>query len=335
MKPEKNWKKTRLVKMRTIANRIADENKHEEVRAILLFGSVATGNIHPESDIDIVVIRDIEDQRMQRHQPKINGINVDQWDHPLSVYTNLFEQSWRPDEMLLYSLFLNILQNCEILYDPESRFCEYRDSALEWAWSEECKAFIQGKYEDAIQGLRASDLTLFETLIYLRKIVLLDTCKLLLDTGRPVSNRNKDLYHAHVQYSSAQDFELVFKVFDSTELEKLVDQCFTFFHAEIKNREPYTELTDAQKYLDNGDPFVALLCLQNGAYYVGKSGLKNRGANSHFYGLLNPEAEIELIQKSREIWPDFWDFYNKVHAVERWRFQRREILNELKTKYGA
>lgn len=336
MKPEQNWKSAQLQKMRIIANRIADENKkHKEVCAVLLFGSVATGNIHPQSDIDLIIVKDLEEQRIQRHQPSINGINVDQWVHSLTLYTRLINQNWRPDEMFFYSLFLNILQNCEILYDKESQFNEYRESALEWKWSEECKEFIQGKYYNAIQGLRASDITLFETLIYLRKIVLLDTCKLLLDLGKPISNRNKDLYEKHIQFSPAKDFEIVFKVFDLVELEKLVEQCFSFFHSEIKDREPFTELMDARKYLVIGDPFVASISLQNGAFYVGRSGLRNRGVSFSYGGFVNPEAEVELIRESREMWPDFWDFYNKVHDVERWSTKQSELIKELKTKYGA
>jgi len=48
----------RLQNMRDCAKRISKSMTHDdEVSAVLLFGSVYTGNIHPESDLDLVIVR--------------------------------------------------------------------------------------------------------------------------------------------------------------------------------------------------------------------------------------------------------------------------------------
>jgi len=56
-----------------------------------------------------------------------------------------------------------------------------------------------------------------------------------------------------------------------------------------------------------------LISLQNGAYYVGRAGLSKRGVKLKKKGYFNPESEIELIQKSRDTWSEFYTFYNKIH----------------------
>ena len=54
-----------LEQMKNIASKTASEKKREEdTLAILLFGSVVKGNIHLESDLDMVVIKDRKDRWM-------------------------------------------------------------------------------------------------------------------------------------------------------------------------------------------------------------------------------------------------------------------------------
>lgn len=322
-----DWKPTRLQNMRDVASGIAENRRqYDDVCAVLLFGSVATGDIHPESDLDLVVIKSQDKPLIKREQTSINGVEVDQWEHSNFYYERLFEQDWNPDEMFLYSLFLNILQNSEILYDRSSKFSEYKERALEWEWSKECKIFIQDKYNHAIQGLRNLDLTRFETLIYLKKVVLLETCKMLLDLGKPVSNRNKDLYQRHLELSSSDKFEHIFGAPRSVELDDLVKKGMDFFHSEIKNREPFTELIDARKHFSNCEHFLSSISLQNGVYYVGRYGLANRDVKLEKEGFLNPESEVELIRKSREAWREFFVFYEKVHSVEVFRVEDLDVL---------
>ena len=300
--------------MRTIATNIAQNNKkQDDTNAVLLLGSVSTGNIHPESDLDIVVIKNQEKPLIQRKQSTIDEIEIDLWEHSTYYYERLFKQDWKPDEMFLYSLFLNILQTCDILYDKNSKFIEYQKMALRWEWSESCKDFIQSKYDNTtlkMENLHPSGL---EASLYQKKLLLLETCLMLFEQGMPVSNRNKDLYKRHVELSKSNNFEDIWGIPSVENLSELVEQGIAFFYSEIRNRELFTELYDARKHIENGEFFLSLISLQNGAYYVGRAGLVKRGVKLKKKGYFNPESEVELIQKSRETWPEFYTYYNRIH----------------------
>ena len=77
--------------------------------------------------------------------------------------------------------------------------------------------------------------------------------------------------------------------------------------------------TDARKYLSSGDLFLAALSLQNGAYYLGCRGLGNREVRMEENGYLWPESEVELIEKPRKNWPEFYELYQKMHNAKSWR----------------
>ena len=309
-----NWKTSRLKEMREIAGVISEKrSQNNDVSAVLLFGSVATGEIHPESDIDIVIIKNQEESLIRREQPFIRAIEVDLWEHSAIYYERLFRQDWKPSEMFLYSLFLNILQNSEILHEKGSKFSGYRKRALKWEWSKECKDYIRDRLEYAVKGLRGKKLTELERSIYQKKIVLLETCRTLLDYGKPVSNRNKDLYLKSIELSTSGKFEKAFGPSHSVQLEELVKTGMSFFNSEFPNREPITELNDARKHLENGEYFLSSISLQNGSYYVGSTGLVNRCVVCEEKGFLNPESEVELIQVSKKMWVEFFDYYREAH----------------------
>jgi len=304
--------------MRKIAKSIAqDSRKQDDVEAVLLGGSVASGNIHPESDIDIVVIKKQDKPQIRRKQSTIEDIEIDLWEHSTNYYEKLFKQDWKPDEMFLYSLFLKILQTCEILYDKNSKFIKHQKMALQWKWSESCKDYIQNKYDNTtlkMENLHPSGL---EASLYQKKLLLLETCLMLLEQGMPVSNRNKDLYKKHVELSQSNKFEDIWGIPNLENLSELVEQGIAFFYSDIRNRELFTELNDARKHIENGEFFLSLISLQNGAYYVGRAGLVKRGVKLRKKGFFNPESEVELIQKSREKWPEFYTYYNKIHESKR------------------
>ncbi len=60
--------KEKLRKMEGVAGNISQERMVDEnVEAVLLFGSVAKGNIHTESDIDMVVVKDSKEDSISRN----------------------------------------------------------------------------------------------------------------------------------------------------------------------------------------------------------------------------------------------------------------------------
>jgi predicted nucleotidyltransferase len=312
-----------LDKMRSLAIRVCNEESVKpNVKGILLFGSVAKGNVHRESDIDVVVIKKGQDEPVRRNEHEREGIRVDMWEHSLSCYERLFQNNWDHSVMFTHSVFLNILQNCEILYDPDGRFGEYRQKALEWSWPQECKYYVEERLRRGLDTVRIVD-GAFEKLASMKRLFLVKACVRLLELGKPVSIRNKDYYETFSESKnelSIKDFNRVFgRIPSREELPKLVKHTLSLFDEEVTGRGPWTELVDAQKYLSSGDLFLVALSLTNGAYYLGCRGLRNRGVRMQETGYLWPESEVELIEKSRENWPQFYELYQKMHNSKSWR----------------
>ena len=322
-----NAKKT-LERMKSLAWKIAEEKKGEkDVVAILLFGSVAKGSIHSESDVDLVLIKDSRKNFIKRNQSIEEKIKIDLWEHSYSFYEQLFAKNWPPEQMFLYSLFLNILQECEILYDKESKFEKYKKNALKWKWPTNCKEFIGNKIEEAINNYERGKYEKFEKLVYIRKLFLLYICERFLNAGKPVSIRNKDYYLKCKEYFSVQEFKTVFgKIPDRKKMDLLIERILQIFYDEVKNREPWTELKDAENHFLNKENFMAAISLQNGAYYLGCEGLSNRGVKMKNKGFLYPESEIELIRKANKHWKEFYDLYRKIHNVEAWDNEEIDLV---------
>lgn len=318
----------RIKQMRDLALDISGNRRRErDVVAVLLFGSVVKGDIHLESDVDIVIIKETQENVIRRNESIADGMRIDLWEHSLSFYENLFKKDWQPTEMFLYSLFLNILQECEVLYDKNSRFNDFRKNAIRWKWPKRCKDFIDHKLSRALNNYRKRDYDRFEKLVYLRKLFLLNACRELLDIGKPVSIRNKDFYLKCKMYLSARDFETVFGRTPSLEeLVLLIQSTMNLFYSEVKGGKPWTELKDAQNYISDRNGFMATISLQNGAYYLGGVGLSNRSIKRENRDFLYPESEIELILKLKEHWKEFYNIYRKAHNVDAWNDEDMDSL---------
>ncbi len=202
-----------LENMRSLATRICDEESQEpSVKGVLLFGSVATGNVHAGSDIDIVVVKEEQEEPIKRNEHERDGIQIDMWKHSLSNYEKFFQKDWNHSMMFMNSLFLNILQNCEILYDPQGRFRRYRRKALEWSWPAECRNFVEQRLRRGLDTMKKINDT-FEKLASMRRLFLVKACLHLLKLGKPVSIRNKDYYMMFLELNnelSTEDFLRVF-----------------------------------------------------------------------------------------------------------------------------
>ena len=323
----------RLEMMAALARRICDEERMKaDVRGVLLFGSVAEGNVHSESDLDLVVIKAGQDAPVKRNKHKREGVIVDLWEHSLSCYENLFRKDWKPSAIFFYSLFLNILQACEILHDPDGRFGEYREKARKWSWPHACRTFIERRWERGLNAVRELDDS-FEKLASMRRLFLVKACRTLVELGRPVSIRNKDYYLIFSKLSanlSMNDFRRVFgRIPSLRELESLVRGTLSLFAEEVPEREPWTEFEDARKHLSSNELFLVALSLQNAAYYLGCRGLKNRGVRIGEAGYLWPESELGLIEKTRAHWSPFYAMYQAIHNARSWR---ADEINECFTR---
>jgi hypothetical protein len=303
--------KIRLDEMRSSIHDIVGRFIGEGVIAVLLFGSVASGDVHSGSDIDMVVVDDVAPSRFANEPFTVNDVSVDLWRHSMGFYDELFANPVNPGEMYQKSLLLGILQNCEILYDPNETFERLMDKAKNWRWPDACRDHILSlKLKGEQMKHDTSDE--FESLLINRKMVLLNTCLQQMDEEKPISNRAKDLYK--YRKGGKKQFESAYGECPNKEsLSVLIPEVLDMFREEFGDRAPITELEDATKHLSQNEAFLSAISLQNGAYYVGSRGLMNRGVRLESRGYLNPEAEIELVRKARESWPEFYMVYKKTH----------------------
>jgi predicted nucleotidyltransferase len=309
----------------SLAHEVCDEEKGDaDVKGVLLFGSAARGDVHPGSDLDIVVIRAGQVEPIRRNKHERNGIIVDMWEHSLLNYENLFRKDWAPSEAPPYSLFLNILQESRILYDGDGRFRRYKEKAAEWSWPQACKELIERRWKRGLSTFRETKHS-FGKLATMRRLFMVRATMRLLELGRPVSIRNKDYYKTFSKLRkklSMKNFRRVFgRIANQKELAQLVKDTLSLFAEEVPEREPWTELEDAQKHQVSGESFLVALSLQNGAYYLGCRGLKNRGIRLDEKGYLWPESELELIEKTRDNWPKFYGIYQRIHNAKSWRLE--------------
>ena len=303
--------------MRGIAHEIANQYSNDSsIKGVLIFGSVVSGNVHKGSDLDIVVIEDSGSKRIERLPFSEQGVEVDLWKHSFDFYEGLFSGEMLPSEIFHQSMFLGILQSCEILYDPDSTFETLRSQAEKWVWHKDCVNHLLEKRRNANEMYEGEELDEFESLLFSRKIVFLDTCIDLMKAGLPVSNRAKDLYMKNAEHFQGDRFESVFQNHPShNALGGLIRETMNMFEEELPERKPFTELSDAVKHHKNNKDFMAVISLQNGAFYVGRFGLRNRNVETTTRGYIYPDTEIELIRKAKNHWSEFYALYKRIHNI--------------------
>jgi hypothetical protein len=304
--------------MRELAQRISDRYQDDEnIKAVLLFGSVATGNIHEKSDLDIVMIEDTDGEKTERNQYTEQGFIIDLWRHSNSSYRKLFNTEIEHSELFQRSMFLNILQNCIILYDQDQTFADYQSRAQKWVWPRENIDYLLEKRAGAERYYNSQELHEFENVLYDKSMVLLDTCIDLMKLGKPVSNRVKDLYLKSTEQLHDNRITSAYSKYPNhEELDKLIQESFSLFHQEIPDRNLFTELTDAEKHHICNEDLLAAVSLQNGAFYLDLYGLRNRNIQLENRGYLFPETHVELAKKTKEHWRPFYEYSRKIHGFD-------------------
>ncbi|MCW4012939.1 MAG: hypothetical protein NWF07_08100, partial [Candidatus Bathyarchaeota archaeon] len=245
------------------------------------------------------------------------GFTVDLWRHSSISYQSLFETEWVPSEIFQRTMFLNILQNCIILYDQDQIFTGYQSRAQNWVWPQENIDYFLEKSADAERFYNSQELDGFEKLLFTKSLVLLDTCVDLMKLGKPVSNRVKDLYLKSREQLKDNRIQSVYSTYPShEELDKLIRESFAIFHEEISDRDPFTELTDAEKHHTCNEDFLAAISLQNGAYYLGRYGLRRRNIELENQSYLFSETHVELAKITKKQWRSFYEYSRRIHGFE-------------------
>ncbi len=304
-----------------------------------LFGSVVTGNVHEKSDVDLAIIYDegATDLRWGKEIRKINDIRVEVWRYSAKRFAHTFEDEDlrnKPDTWMWASLWVEFMQNGEILADPTGRLAKWRKKAQRWKWRE---SEINPAWNQVKENLQVSERCLarrdlFASLLCLRECM---TClvaahlmkhnlipsfrpKELCSKIRPIQAKENALWSLFnfVSDTTTINFELVRGFLAS--LNSFVDTEWGKEH-----RGPRTELENAYGCLRKQDLTGAMLSGRYAAYWLGFHILRKRDIELK-PKICNAENHVEMAKKLAPVMPVFYNFYQKLHFIKQWSMQRLE-----------
>jgi len=166
----------------------------------VIFGSAASGDIDPESDVDLMIIYNAvaADIKVGKEEEKIGDVRLEIWRYPIAPFLETFENEKlrsQPDTWMWTSLWIENMQTGLIIADPTKRLAKWKQKAQEWKWREN---EIQPALKQAESNLQTSERFLseqksFEALICLREASTCLAAAQVMKHGLIPSFRPKDL----------------------------------------------------------------------------------------------------------------------------------------------
>jgi predicted nucleotidyltransferase len=338
-------KEARLQQMRELAaSQVKELMKEKYTIGAVIFGSVASGDIDQESDVDLMIIYNTiaADIKVGKEEKKIGDVQVEIWRYPIAPFLETFENEKlrsKPDTWMWTSLWIENMQTGLIISDPTKRLAKWKEKAKEWKWREN---EIQPATKLAEDNLQASESFLaeqkpFEALICLREALSCLAAAHVMNYGLIPSFRPKDFER---KLDSIKDKESALSsLFDSVNdsasldynlVEGLLLKLKEFVDSEwgTKRIGPRTELENARGCLLNKELLGALLSLRYSAYWLGFHIINKRGARNRAE-ICNGENHVAMINQLAKMQRSFYDFYNQLHFIERWdSAQINEAINQ-------
>lgn len=312
-----------------------------------LFGSVVTGNIHEKSDVDLAIVYDVDatDLRWGKEERRINDIRVEVWRYSASHFVHTFEDEKlrdKPDTWMWASLWIELMQNGEILADPTGRLARWRKKAQRWKWRE---SEINPVWNQARENLQVSEKCLarrdlFASLLCLRESMTCLAAAHLMKHNLIPSFRPKDLC-AKIRLIQAKENTLwnLFNFVSGTAtinlelVEGFLASLSSFVDTEWgeEHRGPRSELENAYGCLRKQDLTGAMLSARYAAYWLGFHILRKRDIKLKTK-ICNAENHVEMVKKLARVMPVFYNFYQELHLIKQWNMQRlKDTQNQTQT----
>jgi predicted nucleotidyltransferase len=327
-------KEARLRQMRELASsQIPELMKEKYAIGAVIFGSVASGNINPESDVDLMVVYNTvaADIKVGKEEKRIGDIRLEVWRYPIAPFIETFENEKlrsKPDTWMWTSLWIENMQTGLIVADPTKRLAKWKEQAKVWKWRDN---EIQPATKQAENNLHFSERFLdeqkpFEALICLREAL---TCLAAAEVMKHVlipSFRPKDLYQKLVLIREKESAFLTLfdSVNDSASLdynlvEGLLLKLKDFVDAEwgTKRIGPRTELENAKSCLLKKELLGSLLSLRYSAYWLGFHIINKRGARNRAE-ICSGENHVAMISQVAKTQRSFYEFYRQLHLADKW-----------------
>ncbi len=111
-----------------VSNFINEMNylRNDHVLGIIVYGSYTTGYNHKDSDIDMHIIMDDNDDKLYRGVTNINGFKIEYFEKPISDIYLSIENDFETNE----NAYLTIIGYGNILFDRNSEIKKLRDYIL-------------------------------------------------------------------------------------------------------------------------------------------------------------------------------------------------------------
>jgi len=331
-------KAAKLKQMRELASKqCAELMKEKYAIGAFLFGSIASGEIHEESDIDLAVVYNTvaADIQVGKDERKIEGLRLETWRYPIAPFMNTFEDEKlrnKPDTWMWTGLWIEAMQNGVILADPTQRLAEWKAKAKHWKWRQ---GEIEGAVKQTGDNVNAAQHHLtsgnaFYSLICLREALTCLSAAHVMKNGLIPSFRPKDLSQ---KLSIIKDkerelsavFELVNDVsgLDYNSVEALLVKLKEFIDTEwgAKRIGPRSEYENARSCLLKRNLVGALLSTRYSAYWLGFHIINKREPKMEAKikaEICNGENHVGMIGKLANASDPFHEFYKQLHFAQKW-----------------
>jgi predicted nucleotidyltransferase len=333
-------KEDKLGQMRALATKQCNELMKEKYAiGAFLFGSMASGNLHEESDIDLAVVYNTvaADIQVGKEEKKVNGFRMEVWRYPIAPFINTFEDEKlrdKPDSWMWTSLWVEAMQTGVILADPTKRLADWRARAKQWRWHQsEIKPTLKQTEDNvrAAQRYLAKQDT-FSSLICSREALTCLSAAYIMRHDLIPSFRPKDLSQKislirdrekalAAVYESVNDAAYA----DYNAVEGLYVKLKEFIDLEwgVKRIGPRSELENARSCLNKRNLIGALLSLRYSAYWLGFHLLNKRGKKMPAE-ICNGENHVRMVSQLSKTSEPFREFYEQLHFAEKWGQQELE-----------
>lgn len=326
--------------MQALATKLCQELMKEKYAiGAFLFGSMASGDIHEESDIDLALIYNTiaADIRVGKEEIKGHDFRIEVWRYPIMPFINTFEDEKlrdKPDSWMWTSLWVEMMQKGIILADPTRRLADWREKAKQWKWhgSEIKPALKQAKDNlDAVQRHLTEPLSL-SSLICLREALICLSAAHVMKHGLIPSFRPKDLSQKLILIKDKEKnlldvFELANDAgnLDYNTVEALMIRLREFIDSEwgAKRLGPRSELENAKICLNKRNLVGAMLSLRYSAYWLGFH-IVNKRDNKIPAEICNGENHVKMMNQLKQASESFYEFYKQLNFADKWSTKQVE-----------
>lgn len=336
-------KEGKLRQMQALAAKQCEESmKEKHAIGVFLFGSLASGDIHKESDIDLAVVYNTvaADIQVGKEERKVDGFRLEVWRYPIKPFINTFEDEKlrdKADTWMWTGLWIEAMQNGVILADPTRRLADWKAKAKQWKWRQ---SEIKPAVKQAENNVNAAQRYLtkqdaFSSLICLREAATCLSAAYVMKHGLIPSFRPKDLSqklsllrNAEKQLSTVYEFVNDAADLDYNLVEGLYVRLKEFVDTEwgAKRLGPKSELENARSWLNKRNLVGALLSLRYSAFWLGFHILHKRGHKLQAE-ICNGKNHVNMADNLAKAMESFYTFYRQLHFAEKWDRQRLEAAS--------